>query len=120
MAQPASFDDPNPVGTGPFTEVRRFEPSVYELGRNPKYWQRGKPAVSALRVPLYRSNEEIVQALAKGELDWASLFLPDIEGTWVAKNPPATSTGFPTSGPPCSSSSTPARSPSTTRTCGRP
>ena len=99
VAQPASFDDANPVGTGPFTEVRRFEPTVYELGRNPKYWQSGKPAVSALRVPLYRSNEEIVQALTKGELDWASLFLPDIEGTWVAKNPARHQYWFPDLGP---------------------
>ena len=99
VAQPASFDDASPVGTGPFTEVRRFEPTVYELGRNPKYWQSGKPAVSALRVPLYRSNEEIVQALTKGELDWASLFLPDIEGTWVAKNPARHQYWFPDLGP---------------------
>ena len=99
VAQPASFDDPSPVGTGPFTEVRRFEPLVYELGRNAKYWQSGKPAVSALRVPLYRSNDEIVQALAKGELDWASLFLPDIEGSWVAKNPARHQYWFPDLGP---------------------
>ena len=99
VAQPASFDDPNPVGTGPFTEVRRFEPTVYELGRNAKYWQSGKPAVAALKVPLYRSNDEIVQALAKGELDWASLFLADIEGGWVAKNPARHQYWYPDLGP---------------------
>ena len=27
--------------TGPFTEVLRFEPMFYELGRNPHYWQPG-------------------------------------------------------------------------------
>jgi peptide/nickel transport system substrate-binding protein len=84
VAQPAAFDDPNPVGTGPFTEVKRFEPTVYELGRNPKYWQAGKPGVDLLRVPLYRSNEEILRALRAAELDWASLFLPDVEKGWVA------------------------------------
>jgi peptide/nickel transport system substrate-binding protein len=99
VAQPASFDDPSPVGTGPFTEVRRFEPTVYELGRNTRYWQTGKPAVAALRVPLYRNNDEIVQALAKGELDWASLFLPDIEGNWVAKNPSRHQYWYPDLGP---------------------
>jgi peptide/nickel transport system substrate-binding protein len=87
VAQPAAYDDPDPVGTGPFTEVRRFEPTVYELGRNPRYWQSGKPAVAALRVPLHRSNEEIMTALAANELDWASLFVPDIEKNWVAKDP---------------------------------
>jgi peptide/nickel transport system substrate-binding protein len=99
VAQPASFDDPDPVGTGPFTQVRRFEPTVYELGRNPKYWQSGKPAVAVLRVPLYRSNEELVKALAADELDWASLFLPDIEKSWVAKDPARHQYWYPDFGP---------------------
>jgi peptide/nickel transport system substrate-binding protein len=84
VSQPAEFDDPSPVGTGPFVEVLRFEPTVYELGRNKTYWQPGKPAVDVLRVPLYRSNDEITRALLADEVDWASLFLPDIENQWVA------------------------------------
>jgi peptide/nickel transport system substrate-binding protein len=87
VAQPTTFDDPSPVGTGPFTEVRRFEPNVYELGPNAKYWQKDKLRVSALRVPLYHTNAEILRALEAGELDWASLFVDDIEKRWVAKDP---------------------------------
>jgi peptide/nickel transport system substrate-binding protein len=86
VAEPASFPDPSPVGTGPFVEVRRFEPTVYELGRNPRYWQAGKPAVDVLRVPLYRGNDEILKALEDGKLDWASLFLDDVGRRWVAKD----------------------------------
>ena len=99
VAQPAAFDDPTPVGTGPFTEVKRFEPTVYELGRNPKYWQVGKPGVDLLRVPLYRSNEEMLQALQAGELDWASLFLPDVEKAWVAADPARHQYWYPDLGP---------------------
>ena len=99
VAQPAAFDDPAPVGTGPFTEVKRFEPTVYELGRNPKYWQAGKPGVDVLRVPLYRSNEEILQALQAGELDWASLFLPDVEKAWVAADAARHQYWYPDLGP---------------------
>jgi peptide/nickel transport system substrate-binding protein len=99
VPQPVSYDDPNPVGTGPFTEVRRFQPTVYELGRNERYWQSGKPAVALLRVPLYRSNEEIVKALSADELDWASLFLPDIENSWVAKDPARHQYWYPDFGP---------------------
>jgi peptide/nickel transport system substrate-binding protein len=87
VAQPASFDDPNPVATGPFTEVRRFGPTLYELGKNPRYWQAGKPAVSVLRVMAYKSNDDIFRALKAGELDWASLFLSDVEKRWVAGDP---------------------------------
>ena len=32
-------------------------------------------------------NEEILRALEAGELDWASLFVDDIEKRWVAKDP---------------------------------
>jgi peptide/nickel transport system substrate-binding protein len=87
VAQPLAFDDPNPVGTGPFVEVRRFSPDAYELGRNPKYWQKDKPSISAVRVPLFRNNEEIQRALDEDRLDWASLFVEDIEKRWVAKDP---------------------------------
>jgi peptide/nickel transport system substrate-binding protein len=87
VAQPAAFDDPSPVGTGPFTEVRRFEPDVYELGRNPKYWQKEKVQIAAIRAPLYHTNAEILRALDAGELDWASLFVDDVEKRWTAKDP---------------------------------
>jgi peptide/nickel transport system substrate-binding protein len=95
VANPATFDDPSPVGTGPFTEVLRFEPTFYELGRNPHYWQPGKPLVSSLRVPMYHSNQEIVRALEKDELDWASLFIPNIEKTYVAQDPARHSYWYP-------------------------
>ena len=98
VAQPATFDDPSPVGTGPFVEVLRFEPTVYELGRNKAYWQPGKPSLDVLRVPLYRSNEEIVRALQADQVDWASLFFPDVE-KWVAKDPPHHQYWYPDSGP---------------------
>ena len=99
VAQPASFDDPSPVGTGPFVEVLRFTPAVYELGRNKAYWQPGRPGVEVLRVPLYRSNEEIVRALLADEVDWASLFFPDIEKGWVAKDPARHQYWYADSGP---------------------
>ncbi|HEX9187241.1 MAG TPA: ABC transporter substrate-binding protein, partial [Vicinamibacteria bacterium] len=87
VSEPASFPDPSPVGTGPFVEVRRFEPTVYELGRNPRYWQAGKPAVDVLRVPLYHGNDEILKALDEETLDWASLFLDDVGRRWMVKDP---------------------------------
>jgi peptide/nickel transport system substrate-binding protein len=99
VAQPATFDDPTPVGTGPFVEVRRFTPTLYELGRNKAYWQPGKPTVDVLRVPLYRSNDEITRALAADQVDWASLFFPDIEKDWVAKDPAHHQYWYPDTGP---------------------
>jgi peptide/nickel transport system substrate-binding protein len=99
VAQPATYDDPSPVGTGPFTEVRNFAPDAYEVGRNPKYWQKDKPSVSAVRVPIYRTNDDIMRALADGGLDWASLFVDDVETRWAAKDPARHLYWYPDFGP---------------------
>jgi peptide/nickel transport system substrate-binding protein len=87
------------VGTGPFVEVRRFSPDAYELARNPKYWQKDKPSISAVRVPLFRNNDEIMRALEEGNLDWASLFVEDVEKRWAAKDPARRLFWYPDFGP---------------------
>jgi peptide/nickel transport system substrate-binding protein len=45
IADPIKFPNENPVGTGPFTVVKTFQNQIYELGRNPNYWQAGKPYI---------------------------------------------------------------------------
>ncbi len=45
IKDPMRFSNPNPVGTGPFTEILRFDNQVWELGKNPNYWQPNKPEV---------------------------------------------------------------------------
>jgi peptide/nickel transport system substrate-binding protein len=78
IVNPVAFANPMPVATGPFTQVEVFESQVYQLGRNPHYWQ-GMPAVSALRFPAYSSNEQANLALIAGEVDWAGNFVPAID-----------------------------------------
>ncbi|WP_129575803.1 MULTISPECIES: ABC transporter substrate-binding protein [Sorangium] len=87
VADPVTFANENPVATGPFTEVKVFQNQVYELGKNPHYWQEGKPAVDGLRFPAYPSNDQVTMALVNGEIDWAGAFVPDIEQVFVAKDP---------------------------------
>ncbi|MDP2314701.1 MAG: ABC transporter substrate-binding protein [Pseudomonadota bacterium] len=87
IADPVSFTNPNPVGTGPFTEIRRFDAQLWELGRNPRYWQEGLPKVDALRFPAVGSNDQALLALVRGEVDWAGSFVPAIERTYVARDP---------------------------------
>ena len=86
VADPLAFTNPNPVGTGPFTEVRVFRNQVWELGKNPRYWQPGKPAIEALRMIAYPSNDQANLALVEGEIDWAGNFVPAIERTFVARD----------------------------------
>ena len=87
IKDPASFTNDKPVGTGPFTEVTKFEDQIYVIERNPDYWQKGRPYFQGLRFPAYPGNDQANMALVNGDLDWASNFVPDADKTFVAKNP---------------------------------
>lgn len=84
---PVTFPNENPVGTGPFTEIGAFQPQYYEILKNPNYWQEGKPYFEGFRAPLYPNNDTASLSLVSGETDMASNFVPDIENTYVAKDP---------------------------------
>lgn len=95
---PVAFPNENPVATGPFTEVRLFRNQVYELGRNPNYWQPGRPRVEALRFPAYPSNDRANLALVFDEVDWAGNFVPAIERVYVRRQPETHRYWFPLTG----------------------
>ena len=87
LDDPLDFSNPNPVGTGPYTEVLRFNSQIWELGKNPNYWQPGKPHVEKLIFPTFSTNEQTTLALLSGNLDWAGAFIPAIQRIFVDKNP---------------------------------
>lgn len=87
VEDPVSFTNPNPVGSGPLTEIRRFTPQEYVQCRNPNYFQADALKVDCMRFPQIANNDQALAAAAKGELDWFGSFLPDIEKTYVAKDP---------------------------------
>jgi len=91
VADPVAFPNEHPVATGPFTEVRVFERQVYELGKNPRYWQKGKPRLAGLRFPAYPSNE-------RANLDWAANFVPAIDRVYVGRAPDHHRYWFPLTG----------------------
>ncbi len=95
VADPVTYANPTPVATGPFTEVLTFRDQVYELGRNPYYWQPGKPAVRALRFPAYPSNDRANLALVYDEVEWAGNFIPSIDRVFVARSPATHGYWFP-------------------------
>jgi peptide/nickel transport system substrate-binding protein len=93
-----TFTNENPVGTGPFTNVARFEAQVWELHRNDNYWQEGKPYFQGFQIPAYPSNDAINLATINGENDWAANFIPDIEKTYIAEDPDHFHYWFPSTG----------------------
>ena len=86
VSDPVTFANEHPVATGPFTEVLTFRDQVYELGRNPHYWQKGRPALKALRFPAYPSNDRANLALVFDEVEWAGNFIPAIDRVFVKRN----------------------------------
>lgn len=87
IADPVTFANENPIASGPMTEITRFTPQVYEQCRNPNYWDADNLKVDCLRMPQLADNPQVLAALAGGTLDWATSFIPDIDNTFVAKDP---------------------------------
>ncbi|WP_413283427.1 ABC transporter substrate-binding protein [Vibrio sp. MA40-2] len=82
-----TFTNPNPVGSGPMTTVKYLKPQQMELCRNPNYYLEGRPYLDCVTYRSYNDNSQIQPALIKGEIDWGSNFIADVEATFVAADP---------------------------------
>jgi peptide/nickel transport system substrate-binding protein len=98
IEDPVLFTNENPVATGPFTEVPVFQNQIYEVHRNPNYWQEGKPYIQGFRMPAYPGNDQANLATINGENDWAGNFIPDIQKTYVDLDPENNHYWFPATG----------------------
>jgi peptide/nickel transport system substrate-binding protein len=87
VEDPVTFTNPDPVGSGPLTEIRRFTAQEYVQCRNADYWDAEHLKVDCMRFPQIANNDQALAAAAAGELDWFGSFLPDIDKTYVARDP---------------------------------
>jgi peptide/nickel transport system substrate-binding protein len=76
----------NPIGTGPFA-LKSFSPQLFVLEKNKSYWQPGKPYIDSVRFPAYTSNTTADLLLSSGNVDWTGLFTPNIQQTFVDRDP---------------------------------
>ena len=81
ISDPATYTDPRPVGTGPFT-LDKFSPQNFTLKKNEHYWQQGKPEVGGIRFIALSNNAAALSALQSGQVDWQSAFIPKIDQVW--------------------------------------
>jgi peptide/nickel transport system substrate-binding protein len=86
VPNPVTYTNPDPVGTGPFTQITSFAPQAYVLGKNPHYWQPGKPYFAGIRYPAYSPQSEN-EAVVQGTVDWGDAYIPDVQTTYADKNP---------------------------------
>lgn len=84
---PSKFTNENPVGTGPFTEVANFSPEQYEVRSNPHYWQAEKITFGGLKVRQGIPAGAGELAIVDGTYDWTGGNIPNIDQTYVAKDP---------------------------------
>ncbi|WP_342242548.1 ABC transporter substrate-binding protein [Ensifer sp. OTU672] len=87
IAEPVTYANEAPVGSGPLTEIPRFTGQTYDQCRNPHYWDAATLKVDCVRFPQLADNNQILTATASGTLDWGVSFIPDIENVYVAKDP---------------------------------
>lgn len=85
VKDPASFTNPNPVGSGPFTQVTNFTSESYDIGANPYYWQ--PLAVKTIRYVDHTGNDATLLDFKAGKIDWGGHFFPDIQDTLLKSGP---------------------------------
>jgi peptide/nickel transport system substrate-binding protein len=86
VADPATFADASPVGTGPFM-LDKFSPQGFTLKQNPSYWNKASLHVPEISFPSYNSNFNLTQPVATGAIDWAGNNLANIQQDDLAKSP---------------------------------
>jgi peptide/nickel transport system substrate-binding protein len=86
VANPETFTNPNPVGSGPFTKITRFTSQDYVLSKNPSYWQAGKPLIGCLEYVQAASNDAALALIQSGQVDWTHNFVPNVEKAYESKD----------------------------------
>ena len=83
-----TYPDKNPIGTGAYT-VGSCSSTNLIYKANPDYWQPGKPAVKTVEWPAYLDNTTGNNCLINGQCQWGGQYIPNIQQTYIAKNPGA-------------------------------
>jgi peptide/nickel transport system substrate-binding protein len=87
VADPATFTNSNPVGSGPFNRITRFTTQDYVLSKNLHYWQAGKPLINCLEYVQAASNDASLALAQAGQVDWTHNFVPNVDKAYIAKDP---------------------------------
>jgi peptide/nickel transport system substrate-binding protein len=87
VADPSTYTDANPVGTGPFDVVGAFSSQAYTLEKNPHYWMAGAPKVPCLQYVQAASNDAALALIQSGQVDWTHNFVPNAAQAYDSKNP---------------------------------
>jgi peptide/nickel transport system substrate-binding protein len=98
IGDPTKYTNNNPVGTGPFA-LDKYADTQYQLKKNDKYWQASKIAPKTVVFPAQSTNQATNQLdVTSGKFDWSYNFLPDVQKTYVNRDPKHNIYWFPPGG----------------------
>jgi peptide/nickel transport system substrate-binding protein len=85
LGDPSKANITKPVGTGPYV-LDSFAAQDYKLKKNETYYNAKDYAVPELNFPAYDGNESAQLALAKGDIDWTGMFIPNIDKVFTSQS----------------------------------
>ncbi|MED4226272.1 ABC transporter substrate-binding protein [Neobacillus cucumis] len=85
LGDPSKVTMTKPIGTGPY-ELESFTQQVYKLKKNNTFYDKASYKVPEIDFKAFNSNESAQLALVNGQLDWASMFIPDVDKVYASKS----------------------------------
>lgn len=85
VANPVTYQDANPVGTGPYT-VSSCNPHNVSYVANTHYWQPGLPKIEKIEYPAFTSNPPANTLLSTGGAQWGFQFIPNLKTEYLSKS----------------------------------
>jgi peptide/nickel transport system substrate-binding protein len=82
VRDPATYTDPEPVGTGPYV-MSSFSTQQVTFKANPNYWQAHLVHVPEVVFPDYESNTTSNPALEDGQIDYAGNFVTNVATSYL-------------------------------------
>jgi peptide/nickel transport system substrate-binding protein len=86
VKNPATFMNPHPVASGPFTTIARFTTQDYVFSKNAHYWQAGKPLIGCLEYVQASSNDAALALIQSGQVDWTHNFVANVDKAYTSKD----------------------------------
>jgi peptide/nickel transport system substrate-binding protein len=84
VTDPAHFNVPKPVGTGPYI-LGNFTNQGYTMVANPSYW--APVPVKKVFFPVYTTNNAAPSALFSQKIDWTGNYIPGLKANFLDKSP---------------------------------
>jgi peptide/nickel transport system substrate-binding protein len=87
IANPVTFTNPHPVGSGPFDQIAKFTTQDYVFGKNPHYWMPGAPKIACIEYVQAASNDAALALIQSGQVDMTHNFVPNAASAYDSKDP---------------------------------